>query len=161
MIVLKKRGHKIFALVAFLSLIFSFSWGLYGRLAGKHPLEKEGFKKTAIEIKGKKLEVFVADEPYLLRKGLSGTEQLEPNQGMLFLHFQPGRYEYVMREMKFNLDFVFIRDDRIVDLAKNVPFDFGGRIRGAEDYDKVLEITAGWIEENGIEIGDEVEFNAS
>lgn len=89
-------------------------------------------------------------------RGLSFREGLENNQGMLFLHQRMGLHEYVMRDMKFDLDFVFIGDDKVVDIAKNVSKDYKGIIKGATIYNMVLEAPAGWTDKNDIQLGDEV-----
>ena len=89
--------------------------------------------------------------------GLSGRKILDWDRGMLFVHEEPGRHGYVMRGMNFDLDFVFIKDDQVVDIARNVASEFSGTIQGATDYDRILEVNADWARRNGVEIGDAVE----
>ena len=109
-----------------------------------------------IMIDNVKLNVIVADNDEKRYQGLSGRSALEDNQRMLFVHNGVGRYKYVMRDMNFDLDFIFIKDGKIVDIAKNVSKDFKGIVQGATDYDMVLEVPAGWVERNGVELGDSV-----
>ena len=104
-------------------------------------------------VDGNKLIVEVVNTASTRYQGLSHHEKLKSNEGMLFLHDDLGRYEYVMRDMDFGLDFVFIRDGRIVDIAKNVSKNYKGVIKGATDYNKILEVLAGWVDENNIELG--------
>ena len=96
------------------------------------------------------------DEKY---KGLSGRKKLTENEGMLFLHQRMDSHEYVMRNMNFDLDFIFIRDKDIVDIAKNVSRDYKGVIKGATMYNKVLEMPAGWTSKNNIKLGGEIMIN--
>jgi len=109
-----------------------------------------------IMIDNVKLNVIVADNDEKRYQGLSGRSALGDNQGMLFVHNVVGQYKYVMRDMNFDLDFIFIKDGKIVDIAKNVSKDFKGIVQGATDYDMVLEVPAGWVERNGVELGDSV-----
>ena len=61
-----------------------------------------------------------------------------------------------MRDMQFGLDFIFIRQGKIVELKEQIPQDFTGEIVGEKAYDSVLEASSGWVKKNGIRIGDEV-----
>ena len=96
------------------------------------------------------------DEKY---KGLSDRKKLAENEGMLFLHQRMDSHEYVMRNMNFDLDFIFIRDKDIVDIAKNVSKDYKGVIKGATMYNKVLEMPGGWTSKNNIKLGGEIMIN--
>ena len=62
--------------------------------------------------------------------------------------------------MKFNLDFVFINDQEVVDLKENIPFPQEGEepqiIKAEAEFDKALEVNQGIIKEIDIEVGDEV-----
>jgi uncharacterized membrane protein (UPF0127 family) len=112
--------------------------------------------KKEIIINNEKLTVDVANDDRERYQGLSNREKLGKNQGMLFVHDWLSKHQYVMRGMKFDLDFIFIKDDKVVDIAKNVSKDFKGKIQGATEYDKILEVPAGWVDRNGIGLGDVV-----
>lgn len=140
---------KIFLILMMLGLVFV----LVSRLTGLH---KNSLVLPKLTIGQVEVQVEVVDNSLDMAKGLSQREKMEENQGMLFFHTAPGRPAYVMREMKFPLDFVFINEKKVVDFAENVPADYSGRIQGATDYQQVLEVNAGWIAKNGIQIGDEV-----
>lgn len=88
--------------------------------------------------------------------GLGKKDYLEDNNGMLFLHENSGKHIYSMRDMQFPLDFIFIRKGIVVDLREKIALDFSGEIFGQEEYDSVLEVNSGWVEKNGIKIGDRV-----
>ncbi len=103
-----------------------------------------------------KVVVKISDTVEERYRGLSFQDALAENEGMLFLHKNVGRHEYVMRDMKFDLDFVFIRDKEVVDIAKNVSKDYRGIVKGATTYNKVLEVPAGWVDKNNIRLGGEV-----
>ena len=113
-----------------------------------------------VVIKEQKIYVEIADSPEEKKQGLSGRESLAEDRGMLFIYPEPGNYSFWMKEMKFNLDFVFINDQKVVDLKENIPFPKEGEepqtIRAEATFDKVLEINQGIIEKLGIKVGDEV-----
>ena len=78
---------------------------------------------------------------------------------MLFIHSEPGFYSYAMRQMKFDLDFIFILGEEIVDIQERIAAqDQGVLIEGALAYDKVLELPAGTVKECGILVGEKVEI---
>jgi uncharacterized membrane protein (UPF0127 family) len=69
-----------------------------------------------------------------------------------------------MREMLFNLDFIFIRQNRIVDLVENVknPKDNHGQIEfvnSRQAFDQALEVKAGFIKKYQVRINDPVQID--
>lgn len=54
--------------------------------------------------------------------GLSDRQNLAPKSGMLFLFDSPAVPLFWMKEMRFNLDFVWILDNEVVDVTRNVPY---------------------------------------
>jgi uncharacterized membrane protein (UPF0127 family) len=123
-------------------------------LGQKMFLKEKSVDKKEVMIDNKKLKVEIADNDSERYRGLSDREQLGKNEGMLFIHNGIGRYQYVMRRMKFDLDFIFVKEGEVVDIVKNVPKNFQGIIRGATEYDKVVEVPAGWVDENNIKLGE-------
>jgi len=149
-----KLKDKIMLVVVFVVLIFIFIQKIF---FGGHEVV---VNKDLVEIKvgDKKVLVTISETVEEKYRGLSSRDTLAENEGMIFLHKSVGRYEYVMRDMKFDLDFIFIRDKEVVDIAKNVSKEYKGLIQGATSYDKVLEVPAGWVDKNNIELGDELVF---
>ncbi len=113
-------------------------------------------EEIVLKVGGNELNVKVADSDEERYKGLSGYSSLSDSEGMLFVHSEVGRHQYVMRGMNFDLDFIFIKDDQVVDIAKNVSMGYKGIIQGATDYDKILEVPAGWCDKKGVKLGDKV-----
>ena len=61
--------------------------------------------------------------------------------------------------MNFPLDFVWIKDNIIVDVSENVPLFKDGqvaRIWPKDSADKILEINAGEVKECKIMVGDKI-----
>ncbi len=116
-----------------------------------------------VVINGQRIYVEIADSSEERKQGLSGRESLDSDRGVLFIYPEPGSYSFWMKEMKFNLDFVFINDQKVVDLKENIPFPQEGEepqiIKAEAEFDKVLEINQGIIKETGIKVGDDVVFS--
>lgn len=111
-----------------------------------------------ITIGGATLVVKIVANEEMKLKELQKIENIEDFGGILFAHEKPGRYIYTMRDMKFDLDFIFIRDEKVVDIAKSVSHQYKGEIKGGTEYDKVVEINADWTRKNNIKIGDVVDL---
>ena len=104
------------------------------------------------------VEVRVADDFPKRYVGLSATDELAAAEGMLFVHDEPGEYGYVMRDMSFAIDIVFVAPDGEIT-----------RIHGAEPESRplttyrgegqyVLEVPIGWSDRHGVEPGDRLAF---
>lgn len=90
-------------------------------------------------------------------RGLGYRDSLPAERGMLFVYQNKDRYGFWMKGMRFPLDFIWITDDKVVDLSQNVGINappFSPRV----PVDKVLEVNAGVIQSLGIHVGDTVQF---
>ena len=96
------------------------------------------------------------------RQGLSGWEKLKADEGMLFVFEELGKYGFWMKEMKFDLDFVWIKGERVVEITEGVKAPEKGEeplsVRPKVLVDKVLEVNVGWVKENEVKVGDMVSF---
>lgn len=114
----------------------------------------------SVLIGNQRVWIEVAKSDQETRAGLSGRSSLGKDWGMLFLFPQEGRFPFWMKGMKFNLDFVFMRGEEVVDLAENIPFPKEGeqpqRVVAQKGFDKVLEINAGMIQKWKIKLGDKI-----
>ena len=97
------------------------------------------------------------------KQGLSGIKKMGEFEAMLFIYQEPKVYHFWMKGMEIPLDFVWIKEDKIIDLDENVPSPGKSgniaRVSPAKAVDKVLEINAGMIKKCQIKIGDKVSFN--
>lgn len=123
-------------------------------------------KTKKVLVAGRPLIVEVADTPQKREQGLSGREKMCSDCGMLFVFDQPGIYPFWMKEMYFDIDILWIIDDKVADIT------FGAKVPPKEEFsapkiiyqskspiNSVLEVNAGWVEKNGIEVGDVVKFD--
>ncbi|KAA9399731.1 DUF192 domain-containing protein [Haloarcula sp. CBA1130] len=95
--------------------------------------------------------------------GLSETASLGPNEGMLFIHDEAGKHTYVMRNMSFPLDIIFIDANGTITTIHHAPLPPEGTsesgLTGYEGRGKyVLEVNRGWTNRTGVEVGDRVEL---
>ncbi len=93
------------------------------------------------------LRVERADTPAERQQGLSGRPSLPPGEGLLLI-FETADYHAIwMKGMQFDIDIVWIRDGRIVNITPNVPHVTGTEpltiYRPAAPVDAVLEVVAG------------------
>lgn len=150
---------KTFALAAALIILFTAFAGYIFFGFGK----PQAVKKAVIRIKNQEFKTEVADTAYLRSQGLSGRESLPEDAGMLFVFGSSSVQTFWMKGMRFPLDIIWIQNDRIVGIEKNVPPEPDASVFGLKLYsspepvNKVLEINAGLSERYGFEVGDRVE----
>jgi lipid II:glycine glycyltransferase (peptidoglycan interpeptide bridge formation enzyme)/uncharacterized membrane protein (UPF0127 family) len=92
-----------------------------------------------------------------INKGLSGRDSLAPGSGMLFMFPKPKKYRFWMRNMKFPIDIIWIRDDTVVGITADIAPAFNAsnpRFSYApQKANYVLEVAAGFAAENDISLG--------
>ena len=102
------------------------------------------------------IEVRIADNRSLRYTGLSNTDSLSENEGMLFVHDSEGEPGYVMRDMAFSIDMVFIDATGEITTIHHAEVDDDQTFRGTAQY--VLEVPYHYTTDNGIEVGDRIEI---
>lgn len=133
------------------------------RLSGEISLEVLGEKsgctgteeKEYLEIGQARVAVEIRDTEEGRNQGLSGRASLGADEGMLFVFDQTGIYGFWMKEMKFPLDFIWIKDNVVVEITENVGVDKMD-IKPRTAINKVLEVNSGWVEKQGVKVGDTV-----
>ena len=120
----------------------------------------EAEKKSEMYINGKRIEIELAQTEELRTQGLSGREGLCSDCGMLFIFDQAGFHSFWMKDMRFDLDIIWLAGNKIVKITKNVPYIRGSResIHPEMPIDKVLEINAGKSEELGLQVGEHIDI---
>jgi uncharacterized membrane protein (UPF0127 family) len=101
----------------------------------------------------------VADTLERRTRGLSGRESLREGEGMVFPYAQADRHGFWMKDMRFDIDIVWIRAGRVVDVTHRAVHDPPGELpvyRPREPADLVLEVPAGTAERLGWRPGDPV-----
>jgi uncharacterized membrane protein (UPF0127 family) len=105
----------------------------------------------------------IADNSSLRYTGLSETDDLPEERGMLFTYGSERNLTYVMREMSFAIDIVYIAENGTITSIHHAPEpgpDEDGesqRYSGRGQY--VLEVNYNWTTDRGVDVGDRVQFD--
>lgn len=122
----------------------------------------QNLTKPSATINGNSFELLFAKTEGDRQVGLSKYDKLDSGKGMLFLFEKPGYYRFWMKDMKFPIDIIFIKDDKIlkiVDSAKVIKENTPLTIYFTDKpIDKVLEINAGLSKKYNFKIGEKVEL---
>ena len=102
------------------------------------------------------VSVRVADTLGERYTGLSDTESLGPDEGMLFVHGSEGEHAYVMRDMAFPIDIVFVGADREITAIHHAETEEPPLTRYSGTGKWVLEVPYEWTTEHGVEVGDRI-----
>lgn len=101
-----------------------------------------------------KLELATSSEAR--ERGLSGRDSLAPDTGLLFIFPELALYGFWMKEMNFNIDIIWLNEaGEVVEITKEaLPESYPKAFYPPEPVKYVLEVNAGYADENNIEIGD-------
>lgn len=147
---------QVFALFAVLSVL------IIGAIIVQKYLQAPSKIPTA-NINNHTFNLEIAKTPKEKETGLSAKKTLEKNSGMLFPFEKPGYYAFWMKNMKFSIDIIYIRNGRIVTIHKNVKPPINANenptiYNSSEPADTVLEINAGLAQKYNIKEGDIVKI---
>ena len=127
-------------------------------------VEKNVYNKKEIKIGEKTMLVEVVNTLETRNKGLSGRDGLNEGQGMLFVfETQDVSPAFWMKDMSFSIDIIWINDGKVVLISKEVsPPAADTPDRSLPLYtpqsvvDYVLEVSAGFSDQQDIKVGDKV-----
>lgn len=118
-------------------------------------------KLKVIKIGARSLSVELAQTIPEITLGLGQRDALG-SDGMLFVMPEKSIPTFWMKDMRFDLDFVWIDTDRVIDLTENVSAQRGDPEYKLRVYSPrlpathVLEMNSGEVQKMGIKIGDSV-----
>lgn len=106
------------------------------------------------------LNIEVADTDAERTQGLSGREGLEEGSGLLFVFEREGYYGFWMKDMNFPIDIAWIdKNKKVTHIEAGVSPETYPKIFNPEIKNLyVLELPAGFLVKNNIQIGDFVDF---
>lgn len=109
------------------------------------------------------LQVEVADTEAEHIQGYSNHPPIGYREGLLFVFEKEGVYPFWMKEMLFDLDFIFINKEQVVYLLENIkaPVNNQGQIEYANSeapFNQLLEVRAGFIAKYNIKVGEQISF---
>ena len=146
----KLKGYLLFCFLAI--LLF---------LGYRHYHSQLTFNDGNIVIKGQAIKLNIADVYLKQIKGLSGQNVLSNNEGMLFIYQRIGKHAIWMKGMKFSIDVVWIKQQKIVDIVSDIPIPIKNNDKLAiykpkADNKCFLEVPAGVAKKYHWQIGDQV-----
>jgi uncharacterized membrane protein (UPF0127 family) len=128
----------------------------------------EGYETTVVTVRtagGESLgsvTAAIADTRDLRYLGLSDTESLPEDRGMLFVFDSPSELTFVMRRMSFGIDIVYADADGVITGIHHAPApgpDEDGSQQRYPGYGQyVLEVNRHWTTDRGVEEGDVLDF---
>lgn len=116
-------------------------------------------------INGKKIGLEVVKTSQDISRGLGLRDNLESDKGMLFVFSKSDHYVFWMKDMRFSIDIIWLQDDIVVDITKNVPVEPGVSLQKLKLYspqqkvNRVLEVNAGFSDKNNVKAGDKIIYN--
>lgn len=123
--------------------------------AWSHIPPARSVERHVVDLTGFRLEI--ADTNATREHGLSGHDPLKLEEGMLFEFPEAGIYPFWMKEMKFDLDIVWMRQGQVVEVVTLPAPDPEDLIPAThvptQKADQVLEINAGRAKQLGLEPG--------
>lgn len=151
---------KHICLFVFSCLIFAGCSTDRGPQLQSQLLKASDHSAQQLHIHDKSITVELVNSDASTEQGLSGRTQI-PHDGMLFVFPQSGIQRFWMKEMLFNLDFIWLKDLKVVDLTRNVPKPNPGQplytlpvYSPNTPANGVMEVMPGSIDEWQIKVGD-------
>lgn len=161
------RRLTVAALVAITLLVGAVVVGpeLYVALVGQSSVEGDDATVTVLdattgEVLGE-VGVDVADSAGERYAGLSNVDELADDRGMLFVFDDEAERTFVMREMQFGLDIIFIDAEGRISAIHVAPAPEPGADGTDQRYtgtgELVLEVNRGWANAHDVSVGDRVD----
>lgn len=116
---------------------------------------------STANINNQTFKLYLTKEEKEKQIGLSGRNNMPQDYGMLFEFTNADYHAFWMRNMKFPIDIIFIRDNKIITVFHNVPPPKSEDenlvlYQPDEPSNKVLEINAGLAKKYNIKRGDTI-----
>lgn len=151
-----RKKRKIIILLSLVSFLFIFLF-----LEIKNNLN-QAEKIDKLIINGKTINVEIAKTSKEHYIGLSNRETICHDCGLFFVFPSLEIRQFVMRNMNFPLDIIFIKNDTIVEILENLEpegNDPKAIYSSKQPVNNVLEINAGISKQYGFKIGQKVIFS--
>ena len=114
---------------------------------------------------GARFRAEVVTKKFDMSRGMMFRDSLAPDRGMLFVHGEPGKYQYWMYQVRIPLDLIWMDQNRLVsEIVTNVqPCKSESAVQcpkvgGNRRALFVLELNAGMADKHGLKLGDRLDF---
>ena len=113
-----------------------------------------------VKIAGVIVKVDLALTKNTQEQGLSGRQNLNDDEGMLFVFDHPDKYLFWMKNMNFPIDIIWIGEDlQVVYIKKDARPELYLETYGPDkDAKYVLEVVSGFSERNNLKVGDVIKI---
>lgn len=149
---MNKKQKLLTGIIVFIGLFFVI--GII-KLKEKFDIGRATLNRDKIIFIGDcKFDIEIVKTPDARRKGLSNRNNLCVDCGMFFKFFQEGAYGFWMKDMRFPIDLIWLKNGRVVGFVKNFSEISKKTITPPELINQVLELNAGKIDRCNIKIGD-------
>ncbi len=101
-----------------------------------------------------RFNIEIAETPKVRRKGLSDRNSLCVDCGMFFKFSREGKYGFWMKDMRFPIDLLWLKDEEVVGFEKDFSEKSRRTVFPSKPINQVLELNAGKIDKCKIKIGD-------
>ncbi len=160
-----QKRFSLITLVVLITILGVVGWWQSSRSTKQISLNQlQNHQIVPVILGEQKLMVEIVKTPQSISQGLSGRTTLG-SDGMLFFLPETQVAHFWMKEMQFGLDFIWLKDQQVVDLTLNVPPpDPVTPLSQLPVYspntpvDMVLEVEAGRVNQWQIERGDLLHF---
>lgn len=126
-----------------------------------NPINQATSSPTA-KINGQTITLEIADTLAKRIQGLSNRASLPTGHGMLFIFEDYKRQTFWMKDMQFNIDIIWIKDNTVVGLVADAQAPKGKIIEkysSEEPVNFVLELNSGAASQYNIWPGDKIKLN--
>ena len=149
-------------LVLFLVLLSSLAYKEIENIQGQ---QQEQNQTALVSVGGAKIMAILSTTPDSQSKGLAIKDNLNENEGMLFVFDSPQKYSFWMKDMKFPIDIIWINSTgQIVHIEKNLPpcvLLLPCPSYAPNDNSMyVLEVVSNFTNKYGVSVGDSVDSDA-
>lgn len=150
----------LIAVAAFIILVGLLTQGkLDGILKNVAPTAVSTSQKTIKIGDSVEIKVDIARSDAERSRGLGGITSLDSKSGMVFVFPKNSKPVFWMKDTKIPLDIIWIDDNKIVGIDKNVQPEIGKKDIDLKKYsapaaiDYVLEVNGGFSDSNNIKVG--------
>lgn len=122
--------------------------------------KQDNYVTAKVAEKDAELFLEIADNDIERIRGLQGRDDLNENEGMLFIFQEEGMRSFWMFNTPISLDIAFLNEDKeIINIHRNTePKNTSIRYKSDSPAKYVIETNAGWFETYHIEAGDIFSF---
>lgn len=122
-----------------------------------------GSKPKIVTIAGQEIKVKIAKTPSQKELGLGKIKNLPEDQGMIFIYDNYVIPGYWMKDMKFPIDIIWIKDNMVMGYEKDLKPQADNinlpTYQPKTFINYVLEVNSGFVEKYGLKIGDNVKLS--